>query len=191
MPDTEIWTKQDDETQRAYEVFCVYRDLGPSRRLIDAHDETYGHGAGNIRLLQRWSSQHDWVDRAEAYDQYLEAKRREEYEREMTTGLAHAGARVRELKEMYWRLKAEAEENLWLEDVKITPQGDVIPVQRYNSALVRNIQQTLDDIAKEVGGRKQQVDVTTQGQALDKGIDVQIEGAVPIIERAVSDDEDA
>jgi hypothetical protein len=172
-------------------VFCVYRDLGPSRRLIDAHDAVYGEGAGNIRLLQRWSSQYDWVERAEAYDQYLEAQRRKEYEREMTTGLAHAGARVRELKEMYWRLKAEAEENLWLEDVKITPQGDVIPVQRYNSALVRNIQQTLDDIAKEVGGRKQQVDVTTQGQALDKGIDVQIEGAVPIIERAVSDDEDA
>jgi hypothetical protein len=190
MADTEIWTKQDDETQRAYEVFCVYRDMGPSRRLIDAHDAVYGEGAGNIRLLQRWSSQYDWVERAEAYDQYLEAQRRKEYEREMTTGLAHAGARVRKLKDLYHRLEDELEDNLWLEDVKITPQGQQIPVQRYNSQLVRDVMRALDDIAKEVGGRKQQVDVTTQGQALDKGIDVSIEGAVPLISRPAQDDDD-
>ena len=191
----EPWTKRDDETQRAYEVFCVYRDMGPGRSLPKTHDEEYGKDAGNVRIVEKWSSAYDWPDRAHAYDLHLEELRRAEYEKEMTTGLANAGARVRELKELAHRLKDEMQEHLWLQDFKITPQGGTIPIRKYNSPLVRDWQRALDHIAKEVGGRKQQVDVTTQGQALDGGIDVQISGAVPLITRPDDDeselDEDA
>jgi hypothetical protein len=175
------WTKRDDETQRAYEGFCVYRDLGPERSLQEAHDEFYGEGAGNLRYMEGWSSTYDWVDRASAYDQYLEEKRRQEYEKEMTSGLSHAGARVRKLKELHDRLESELEENLWLEDVKIGPQGSQVTIQKYNGQLVRDYLRALKHIAKEVGGRKKQVDVTSQGQSIGDDVTVRIEGETPLV----------
>lgn len=192
MPD-EPWTKRDDETQRAYNVFCVYRDLGPNRSLQKCHDheDVYGKGPDNIRQIEKWSSAYDWVARTEAYDQYLEEQRRQEYEKEMTSGLAHAGLRVRKLKNLASELEDEIFEqgNHWVTDVKIGPSGEQVAVQRYNGQLVRDFQRTLDDLAKEVGGRKQKVDVTTQGKAMNEGINVSIEGAVPIIERATGSTE--
>jgi len=180
--DEEPWTKREDETQRAYEVFCVYRDLGPERSLQKAHDEEYGEGAGNLRYVEGWSSEYDWPERAQAYDRYLEKKRREEYEEELTSGLSHAGARVEKLKELHDRLEEELAENLWLQDVKIGPQGSQVTIQKYNGQLVRDYLRTLKHIAKEVGGRKKKVDVTSQGQRVGDDVSVSIEGATPLVE---------
>ena len=173
MADTQPWDKRPDETQRGYEVFCIYRDLGPERSLQKAHDEEYGEGAGNLRYVEGWSSEHDWPERAAAYDRYLEEQRRQEYEEEMTTGLSHAGARVRKLKDLHDRLESELDQNLWLQDIKIGPQGAQVPIQKYNSGLVRDYLRTLKHIAKEVGGRKKKVDVTSQGDQLE-GVDVRV-----------------
>lgn len=177
------WDRREDETQRAYEVFCQYLELGPRDRSLDKVRQQLGKPSGYTRWLEEWSSKYDWVARAEAHDQMITERRREEYEKEMTTGLSNAGARVRKLKCLHDRLEDELDDSLWVDDVKITPQGDTIPIQKYNAPLVRNYLSVLDDIAAEVGGRKKQVDVTTQGQALDGGIDVAIEGAVPMITR--------
>jgi len=186
MPDSDTdrqpWEKRPDETQRAYEVFCIYRDLGPERSLQKAHDAEYGEGAGNLRYVEGWSSDYDWPDRAAAHDRYLEEQRREEYEKEMTTGLSHAGARVRKLKDLHGRLEEELAENLWLEDVKIGPQGSQVRIRKYNTALVRDYLRSLKHIAKEVGGRKKKVDVTSQGQSIGDDISVSIDGATPLVE---------
>jgi hypothetical protein len=83
MPSTDppLWTKQEDETQRAYNAFCVYRNLGwRNRSLQKVHDQVYGKGAGNLRYVEQWSSQYDWVDRAAAYDEYMAERMREELE---------------------------------------------------------------------------------------------------------------
>lgn len=181
MSNDQPWTKREDETQRAYEGFCVYRDLGPERSLQEAHDEFYGEGANNERYMEGWSADFDWVERAHAYDQYLEEQRRAEYEKEMTTGLSHAGARVRKLKELHDRLEDEIEENLWIEDIKIGPQGSQVTITKYNGQLVRDYLRTLKHLAKEVGGRKKQVDVTSQGQSIGDGVSVTIDGEMPQI----------
>jgi len=81
-------------------------------------------------------------------------KRRQEYEKEMTTGLSHAGARVRKLKDLHDRLESELEENLWTTDIKIGPQGSQVPIRKYNGQLVRDYLRVLSDLADEVGGRK-------------------------------------
>jgi len=186
MPDSDTdrqpWEKRDGETSRAYEVFCVYLEMGPRERSIEKVVEELGKPSGYSRHLERWSSEHDWVDRAAAHDEHLAAKRREEYEKEMTTGLSHAGARVRKLKDLHERLEEELAENLWLEDVKIGPQGSQVRIRKYNTALVRDYLRSLKHIAKEVGGRKKKVDVTSQGQSIGDDISVSIDGATPLVE---------
>jgi hypothetical protein len=156
----EPWTKREDETSRAYDVFCVYLELGPRERSLQKVCEELGKKSGYVRHLERWSSEHDWVDRAAAWDEHMAEKRRQEYEKEMTSGLAHAGARVRKLKDLHDRLEDELEDNLWTEDVKIGPQGAQVRIKQYNTALVRDYLRSLKHIAKEVGGRKKQIDVS-------------------------------
>lgn len=182
MSDDEPWTKREDESTKAYRAFEIYRDAGPAERSHEYVREQLGKASGYTRWLEEWSSKYNWVSRAAAFDEHLEEKRREEYEEEMTTGLAHAGARVRELKDLYGRLREEMEDNLWMDDVKLSASGQQVTVQKYNGQLVRDILRTLKHIAKEVGGRKKQVDVTSQGQHVGEGVNVSIEGQMPLVD---------
>jgi len=76
----EIWERQPDEGSKAYAAFCVYRDLGPDRSLEKTRQKL-GKSAGYTRWMHTWSSKYDWVTRAQAYDDYIEKKKREEKEK--------------------------------------------------------------------------------------------------------------
>jgi hypothetical protein len=92
------WDKRDDETALAYNAFTAYYQMPVRERGIDA---AWRASAGNARgkraqIAPRhwysWSSAHDWVRRAAAYDQHLakqdeqlwEERRRRKKEREWT-----------------------------------------------------------------------------------------------------------
>jgi hypothetical protein len=109
------------------------------------------------------------VDRSEAYDRYLEEKRRKKHEKELTSGLSKPAERVKKLKKLHDRLEKEIFENeaYWLEDIKIGPDG-VIPITRFNAQILKEYRSTLADIASEVGGRQRKVDVTTKGNSLQR-----------------------
>lgn len=81
VSDRQPWEKQPEETPKAYQAFCVYRDMGTGRTVDgayqrrtmgarEAHQEKRADGT-----WKRWSSQHRWVERANAYDQYLDSER--------------------------------------------------------------------------------------------------------------------
>jgi len=58
------WERQENESARAYEGFCAYRDMGPSRSLAKV-----GRLLGKSRaLIERWSAEHEWVDRVKALE---------------------------------------------------------------------------------------------------------------------------
>ncbi len=78
----EIWERQNNEKSKAYAAFCVYRDLGPDRSLEKTR-EILGKSAGYTRWMHTWSSKYDWVARAQAYDDYIEKKKREKNEKEI------------------------------------------------------------------------------------------------------------
>ena len=161
--DREAWEKREDETSRAYEAFQLYLRMGPQERsLRKVHDELYGEDAGNMRYVKKWSSRHSWVDRSAAHDQHMAEQRRQEYEEEMTTGLAHAGARVQKLKKLHDRLEEELEENLWIEDIKLASNGTQVSIMKYNSSLVRDYLRALKALAKETGGRTDKLNVTAE-----------------------------
>jgi hypothetical protein len=81
------WEQQPRETARAFAVFCVYRDLGPSRTLRAAAAAFYQRStASTERQVDKWSSAFRWVERASAWDRHLDAAARrahEEAQREM------------------------------------------------------------------------------------------------------------
>lgn len=78
MAARQAWDRLDDESTKAYEAFAVYRDLGVNRRL----DDVAAKLNKSTTIMGRWSSQYDWVNRAAAYDDYIEAKARIKLDRE-------------------------------------------------------------------------------------------------------------
>lgn len=71
-----IWDKREDESAKAYEWFCRYRDMGTGRSHDKLHQK-YSEGMSKKAQTLRWSSRYAWVERAEAYDAHIEAIKRE------------------------------------------------------------------------------------------------------------------
>lgn len=65
------WDRQDKETPPAWAAFQAYRDLGPGRTIAKAW-EACGRHAASLRLGEEWSSKHDWVARAAAWDAHID-----------------------------------------------------------------------------------------------------------------------
>jgi hypothetical protein len=76
---SEIWDRQAGESSKAYEAFCAYRDLGADRSLEKAGKMLSKHRSK--KWLCEWSAKYNWVERAKAYDDYIERIKREEKEK--------------------------------------------------------------------------------------------------------------
>lgn len=63
------WDRLPAETDRAFAMFCEYRNLGPQGRSLSVLCEK--HGAGRRSVIARWSSTHNWVERVAAYDSHI------------------------------------------------------------------------------------------------------------------------
>ena len=66
------WERVERETQKGFEAFCIYRDLGASRSLQKVSDKL----GKSLRLIKKWSSHNGWVKRTTAYDDYMDRKAR-------------------------------------------------------------------------------------------------------------------
>lgn len=95
-PQDKIWTRREEETARAYEAFVMYRDMGP-KRSHGKLQQALGKPSGYTRWIEEWSSQHDWVVRAEAYDAHLELQARSERQEEHLKELRAYRERQRQL----------------------------------------------------------------------------------------------
>jgi hypothetical protein len=76
----EVWERQPGESSKAYAAFCIYRDLGTERSL-DKALAAANKKPTNRRHWSRWMDKYNWLERARAYDDYLERKKREEKEK--------------------------------------------------------------------------------------------------------------
>jgi hypothetical protein len=59
------YARRPGESPRAFASFTAYRDLPAGIRSVAKAAEVLGK---SVNTLHRWSAQHDWVDRAEAWD---------------------------------------------------------------------------------------------------------------------------
>jgi len=77
---TRPWDRRSGETARAFTAFSTYLRLGPRRSLAAAFAADSAHrrntggtpeeGTPAPRHWERWSAAHEWVARAEAWDQH-------------------------------------------------------------------------------------------------------------------------
>jgi hypothetical protein len=124
--------------------------------------------------LRVWHLKFDWSNRADEYDAEIEAQKSFQAEARrneiLNTGLALAHERVAALKEVADFLKGEIDEggderrpNVWLPDVKQVGGGkdaERVDIERFNGSLLEQFRGTLDDLAKETGGRIRRDEVT-------------------------------
>lgn len=142
----------------------------------------------SINTLQQWSSKFQWAERAAEYDADYEAIKNAERQAVMDYGAALDFDRVRRLKRLAEFLEQQIYEkgiggdlhNVWLPDVKQIGAGEYaerVDIERFNGALISEYRATLDDLAKEVGGRKQKTEVSGAIQTQQTNVNIQAENA--------------
>jgi hypothetical protein len=123
------WGPQPGETAMGFQAFCTYRDLPAGKRTIAAVGRQLGRDPSVLRAL---SAKFNWVDRAFAFDTWLDRKATEELARGRTTMLQeHADVAVLARSKILTRLKTLDPNDLsvrdlaaWLElSVKIERQA--------------------------------------------------------------------
>lgn len=81
------------DTRKSYQAFSHYRGLGPHRTLNAAFALHKGHLEGTQtapRYFKRWSSQSNWVARADAWDLHLQQVAIAQHEEAIATELRKA-----------------------------------------------------------------------------------------------------
>lgn len=111
------WEQLGSESPEAYAAFVWYRDLGASRSLAKAYAchvaAPGGPSKAPIRpqrglavpgTWKRWSRQHDWVSRAQAYDEHLDRLSRRGTEATIVDMASDWARRREELREQEYLL---------------------------------------------------------------------------------------
>jgi hypothetical protein len=76
----QLWDRQPGESSKAYQHFCIYRDMGTGRSLRQMVSVP---GCTSVRRqLNRWSPRWRWVERCQKYDDYTERQLRLQQEKE-------------------------------------------------------------------------------------------------------------
>lgn len=133
QPDIRPWDRQPTETSKAYEAFCLYRDMGPQRTVRAVAEELNKSQA----IIGRWSSAYDWPERTRAWDSMPGRKTEEAYE-EMARDIAAQHKRLAD------KLAARLDRNL-----DLLPEG-ADPSMRFSTAMgaARQSHQFASDLSK-------------------------------------------
>lgn len=185
-----VGEKQEKESNNAVLACNDWLRLGPGRnipKLLKSYEQkatVINHFAApstSGKTLKQWSFNFKWPERATSFDADYEARVNQERAAEIDYGLALDYERIRELKQLADLLRDQLlmrddDGNLyglWVPDVKVVGHGDTaetVEIERFNSALVTQYRETLNDLAKETGGRVQKQELTGKGG-----------GAIPIV----------
>lgn len=154
-----VGSRRDGETDWAVQTCNDWLRLGPGRNLESVSvlnkSKQESTKQPTIGTVEQWSNKFKWVERSAIYDaRYTETKKTEARSRVMNAGLALDYERVNHLKEYAELLHGQITKtdkygkyiNLWGKDIK----GNDI----FHHQLIVQARGTLDDLAKETGGRQ-------------------------------------
>lgn len=176
--------KQEKESSKAVCACNDWLRLGPGRnipKLLNSYKQketvinNFAAPSTSYETLRIWSSKFKWPERAASFDASYEDRVNRERAAEIDYGLALDYERIRELKQLADLLKdqllaRDVKGNfigLWVPDVKVVGHGDTaetVEIERFNSALVTQYRETLNDLAKETGGRVQKKEIGGPGK---------------------------
>jgi len=93
------WEQRPSEPPKAYNAFCVHRDMGLARSLAKTA-EALNHPPGYKQTLWEWSTKYFWQSRCRAYDQHMERVaqlERENVIREMINRHARDAVKIQQM----------------------------------------------------------------------------------------------
>jgi len=176
-------TRHVSETDRAVVACNDYLRMGAGRSLSDLNEDyanamERGESVPTAckQTLYEWSSRFGWASRCREYDAEIDGIKNETAQQILGSGLALSHERVVSLKALAVKLESELndEDGLWLEDFKQVGRGKetaVVRIVRFNGSLIHQFRNTLDDLAKETGGRVHKQEFTgAEGTALGVGV---------------------
>lgn len=166
------WEQIEGEPNIWYDRFFKYCQLGSKRSLAAIYRKEHRVSRKGTKKSVRnsgvpgaWheaSKQWEWEARASAWDADQRVQMVAEYERRkseiLSSGLALNFERIEKLNklaDMLWR-EVNTTDKRWVPDVKSVGSGDNaerVDIVRFNSGLIQQFRDTLDDIAAEMGER--------------------------------------
>jgi hypothetical protein len=105
-----VWSRQKDESSKAYRAFAIYRDLDVLERSYEKASTLYG-----CRRLQfsEWAKKYRWAERIDQWDLHCERLAVAAQESEIVEmNKRHAGVAVEMLKKVLQRLVGDDVENV-------------------------------------------------------------------------------
>jgi hypothetical protein len=140
----EPWDRQANETSLAYAAFCVYRDMGVTRSRM----RTARQLGRVVRVIEEWTEKHNWLERAQKYDDYLAHQARVVNEKAiLEMQKRHAGFAV--------QLQRKALEKLKILELDDMSPGDLLQFIMQGAKLERQARGVTDDPDKEKAGQVQ------------------------------------
>jgi hypothetical protein len=179
VDDQQPWERKEGEPNLWFQRFERYRLAGPKRTLlgtVNAEKAERGlqrRARSTPGAWQRNFEQWRWKERAEAWDEHIARKVAAEAEaKALSSGYALRYKRIESLNQIANLLLEELleEDKRWLPDVKQIGGGEYaerVDIVRFNSALIQQFRETLDDLAAEMGERVKGLQITGKdGQPL-------------------------
>lgn len=70
MAEKDLWERKENESNKAFQAFCIFRDLGAGRTLAAVAEKL----RKSYDLIRRWSKNYFWQNRADAWDKMISEK---------------------------------------------------------------------------------------------------------------------
>lgn len=119
------WMQLEDETDKAYEAFCIYLQLekrGKEKRRYK--EDVTNHLPCTLANLIPWAKKHNWEERAEAYDYHMN------FQPAAIVELAHRRELATEYKSFAKKLRQKAEEIIDSIDVSQAKPDDAVKIMK-------------------------------------------------------------
>ena len=139
------WDRQQGETSKAYEAFCIYRDMGIQRSLGKVAEVLQK----SETLMGRWSGANKWVKRAAAWDDEQERIEREAAQKEQAKAIREMRKRHSDLAQAMLIKSARALARIPDDEIKA---GDVSRMVDIASKLERISRGDVGEVIEERDG---------------------------------------
>lgn len=139
------WERQPKETPKPFEAFCIYRDMGTERSLSKVAEKCNKSSS----LIGRWSTDHNWVERAAAWDDEQERVEREAAEKERLKSIKSMRKRHAAIATAMLLKASQALQELPAEEVKASDISRMVDVA---SKLERISRGDVGDVVEERNG---------------------------------------
>lgn len=149
----EPWERQAEETTKAYEAFCIYRDMGRERSLSKVAERLQK----SETLMGRWSRTYDWVKRAAKWDDEQERIEREIAQKEQAKEIREMRKRHADLAKVMLIKSAKALARIPDDEIK---PGDISRMVDVASKLERISRGDVGEVVEERDGGKAASPVT-------------------------------